>query len=178
MRIFLICISFVLLAASPAWAQDALEHAGETLKLDPVYVAPDAERGISDSEADDLRAEISDDEAGPLYIAVLPASADDDTGDDPVAALKQIAETVGEPGAYAAVIGNSFRAGSTDDPDLPPGRAGELARQAFEAKSDEGTAPVLSEFVRLVGQQREQQPSASAAIVVAVPGAPGRADPG
>ena len=75
MRIFLIAIAALLLAASPAQAQDALERAGETLKLDPVYVGPDAERGISDAEADDLRAQISDDEAGPLYIAVLPESA-------------------------------------------------------------------------------------------------------
>jgi len=137
-RIFLIGIAALLLAASPAQAQDALDHAAETLKLDPVYVAPDAERGISDSEADDLRAQISDDEAGPLYIAVLPESADDETGDDPVAGLRKIAETVDAPGVYAAVIGNSFRAGSVGD-DLPRGRTGELARQALTAKQSEGT---------------------------------------
>jgi hypothetical protein len=74
-RILLIAIASLLLAASPARAQGVLEHAAETLKLDPVYVAPDAERGISDSEADDLRSSISDEEAGPLYIAVLPGSA-------------------------------------------------------------------------------------------------------
>ena len=83
MRIFLIGIASLLLAASPARAQGALEHAAETLKLDPVYVAPDAERGISDSEGDDLRALISDEEAGPLYIAVLPGSVADEAGGEP-----------------------------------------------------------------------------------------------
>ena len=64
MRILLIGIASLLLVASPAQAQGVLEHAAETLKLDPVYVAPDAERGISDAEADDLRSLISDEEAG------------------------------------------------------------------------------------------------------------------
>ncbi|MEA2420875.1 MAG: hypothetical protein QOE60_3081 [Thermoleophilaceae bacterium] len=148
MRIILIAISLLLVAAAPARAQDALEHAAETLTLDPVYVAPDAEHAISDGEADDLRAQISDEHAGPLYIAVLPASA----GDDPVAALKQIVRTVDQPGVYAAVIGSSFRAGGTQG--QLDGRAGELARQAFDANKGDGTAAVLSEFVRLVGKER------------------------
>jgi hypothetical protein len=148
-RIFLIGIAALLLAASPAQAQDVLEHAAETLKLDPVYVAPDAERAISDSEADDLRALISDEEAGPLYIAVLPGSV----ADDPVAGLREIASTVEEPGVYAAVIGDAFRAGAVGD-DLTGARVGELAREAFNAKRDAGTAPVLEDFVSRVAKAR------------------------
>jgi hypothetical protein len=152
-RILLIGIAVLLLAASPARAQDALGHAADTLKLDPVYVDPEAERAISDGEADDLRAQISDDDAGPLYIAVLPGSATGESGGSPDAALAEVARSVGEPGVYAAVIGDSFRAGATGGI-LPRGRAGELAREALDAKRSAGTAAVLSDFVRRVGEAR------------------------
>ena len=91
-RIFLIGIAALLLAASPARAQDVLERAGETLKLDPVYVAPDAERGISDDEADDLRALISTRRRGRFAIAVLARLA----AADPIAGLRELARTVEE----------------------------------------------------------------------------------
>jgi hypothetical protein len=152
-RILLISLAFLLLVASPAQAEGVLERAGETLKLDPVYVHPDAERAISDSEADNLRDLISKENAGPLYIAVLPASAADEAGGSPDAALAKLASSVGEPGVYAAVIGDSFRAGATGGM-LPRGRAGALAREAFDAKRGDGTAAVLEDFVRRVGAAR------------------------
>jgi hypothetical protein len=152
-RILLIAIAVVLVAASPALAQDTLEHAADTLKLDPVYVDSDAQRAISDDEADDLRAQISDDSAGPLYIAILPASVLDDAGGSPERALRDLAGNVDEPGVYATVIGNSFRAGATSGV-LPTGEAGRLAREAFDAKRDDGTAAVLSDFVSRVGKAR------------------------
>ena len=153
MRILLIAIAAVLVAASPALAQDTVEHAADTLRLDPVYVDSDAERAISDGDADDLRAQISDQHAGPLYIAILPASALDEADGSPEGALRELADQVGEPGVYAAVIGNSFRAGATQGV-LPTGEAGRLARQAFVAKRDDGTAAVLSDFVARVGKAR------------------------
>ena len=133
-----------LAAAGPAHAEDVLERAGETLRLDPVYRAPDAENGISDSEADDLRSQITDEDADPLFIAVLPASADDSTGDDPVAALREIADKADEPGVYAAVIGRSFRAGATRD-ELSGVQVGALARAAINSHEPDGTAAVLSD---------------------------------
>ena len=153
MRILLIAIAVVLVAASPALAQDTVEHAADTLRLDPVYVDSDAQRAISDGDADDLRQQISDQNAGPLFIAILPASALEETGGSPEDALRGLADQVGEPGVYAAVIGDSFRAGATQGV-LPTGEAGRLARQAFDAKRDEGTAAVLSDFVRRVGKAR------------------------
>ena len=66
--------------------------------------------------------QISDDDAGPLYIAILPASALDDADGSPEGALRELADQVGEPGVYAAVIGNSFRAGATAG--RPAGRRG------------------------------------------------------
>ena len=56
-----------------------------------------------------------------------------------------------EPGTYAAVIGDEFRAGATEGA-LPQGVAGELAAQAFEAEKDKGTAAVLNDFVDRVDQ--------------------------
>ena len=153
MRIVFIVIALVLLAASPARAQGTLEHAAETLRLDPVYVDPDAERAISDSDADDLRELITDEDAGPLYIAVLPASAAREAGGSVDGALREIAGTTDEPGVYAGVIGDSFRAGATEGV-LPQGQAGELAREAFGAERSGGTTAVLEEFVRRVGKAR------------------------
>jgi hypothetical protein len=153
--VLLIGIATALAAAGPAHAEDVLEHAGETLTLDPVYVAPDAEFGISDDEADDLRSQITDEDADPLFIAVLARSADDSTGDDPVAALREIADKASEPGVYAAVIGRSFRAGATGDDELSGTQVGRIARSAFAAKRTNGTYAVLSEFVRRVGVVRK-----------------------
>src|SRR5919107_232776 len=115
----------MLLAASPARAQGTLERAAETLRLDPVYVDPDAERAISDSDADELRELIADEDAGPTE----------------------------EAGVYAGVIGDSFRAGATEGV-LPQGQAGELARAAFVAERARGTTAVLEDFVRRVGKAR------------------------
>jgi hypothetical protein len=159
-RILFIGIALALLLAGPARAQGVLEHAAETLRLDPVYVDPEAERGISDEDADDLRALISDEDAGPLYIAVLPGSATEEAGASAAAALREIAGTVKEPGVYAAVIGNAFRAGATEHV-LPQGRAGELAREAIDSKRGAGTTAVLSEFVRLVGKARRGEGSST-----------------
>jgi hypothetical protein len=159
--VLLIGLAAALGAAAPAHAEDVLEHAGETLTLDPVYVAPDAEFGISDDEADDLRTQITDEDADPLFIAVLPASADDSTGDDPVAALRDIADKANEPGVYAGVIGRSFRVGANDDDELSNAQVGAIARAAFAAEKANGTYAVLSEFVRRVGVVRESGASAS-----------------
>ena len=150
MRIILIGIFLLLVVAAPARAQAVLDHAADTLKLDPVYVDPEADRAPSDDEAEDLRAQIEEDDAGPLYIAVLPASAAREAGGSAESALAELARSVDEPGVYATVIGDRFRAGATEGI-LPRGRAGGLAREAIDSKRADGTAAVLSDFVRRVG---------------------------
>ena len=55
MRVLLLTVLLVLLAAPAARAQSGLDTAAEALKSDPVYVDPDAEAELSDSEADELR---------------------------------------------------------------------------------------------------------------------------
>jgi hypothetical protein len=145
--------SALLLLAGAAQAQDTLGSAADSLRRDPVYVDPDAERAISESEAERLRRAIAREDAGPLYLAILPAAAADQAGGDPEAVLLEIARGVDEPGTYAVIVGDAFRAGATDGV-LPGGAAGELASEAFEAESGAGPTAVLGDFVRRVGDAR------------------------
>jgi hypothetical protein len=140
----------ILAAAIPAHAQTAVSEAARALETSPVYVDPDAERALTDSEVARLREEIAKREAGPMYIVVLPGSAGDEAGGDPSAALREIAQELREPGTYAGVIGDSFRAGSVGV-DVP---ASELARESLDASATDGTFAVLSDFVRRVGEAR------------------------
>jgi len=139
-----------LLVAASAHAQSALENAAQALRDSPVYVDPDAERSLSERPQARLRELIADSGAGPMYIAVLPASARDEAGGDTTAALREIARDLREPGVYAGVIGDSFRAGSLGA-DVP---AGELASESLNAKGTDGTYAVLADFVRRVGDAR------------------------
>ena len=158
MRILLAVLSALLVLAGTAHAQGRLAAAAESLRQDPVYVDPEAERAISERQADRLREAIAREDAGPLYIAFLPAAAANEAGGDPKAALRELAGAVGEPGTYAVVIGDAFRAASTNGV-LP--EAGDLASQAFTAESEAGAAAVLEDFVRRVGDARAGDQSGS-----------------
>ena len=149
-RVLLFVLAATLAAAGPARAQSTLTEAADALRGTPVYVDPDAERALTDDEVAELRDLISRERAGPMYIVVLPASARDEAGGDPSAALREIAEELREPGSYAGVIGDSFRAGSIGV-DVP---ASDLAREAVEANAADGTLAVLEDFVRRVGEAR------------------------
>jgi hypothetical protein len=150
LRPLLLVIAACLVAAAPAQAQAVLSEAAQALRNSPVYVDPDAERALSGREQARLRELIAERDAGPMYIAVLPESARDGAGGDPTAALREIAREVGEPGVYAGVIGDSFRAGSVAI-DVP---AGQLAGESIEAHGSESTYSVLADFVRRVGEAR------------------------
>jgi hypothetical protein len=150
LRVVLSVVAATLAAAAPAGAQGTLGEAALALRDTPVYVDPDAERALSDAEVSRLRDLIADTGAGPMYVVVLPASATDEAGGDPSAALREVAEELREPGTYAGVIGHSFRGGSIGV-DVP---ASDLAREAVEAHSTEGTFAVLEGFVRGVGDAR------------------------
>ena len=153
MRLLCVTLLFLLLAPGLALAQGELDRAADSLALDPVYVDPDAERALSDQAAEDLRQTIADSDAGPIYIAVLPADAVREAGGDEAAALLEIARSVDEPGVYAAVVGNTLRAGATEGT-LPRGVAGELATEALNAERSRGTAAVLEDFVDRVAEAR------------------------
>lgn len=147
----LAALSFALLAAPAAEAGPLVDRAAEALGDAPVYVDPDAERAITDAEAERLGERISEADAGPLYLAVLPARAADESGGSADGVLEDLIRAMGENGTYAVVVGNSFRAASSE---LPAGDAGELATQAFTDHRKEGVAPTLLAFVDLVGEAR------------------------
>jgi hypothetical protein len=150
LRFVVTAILLSVVVAAPAEAQSVVDSAAQALRDTPVYVDPDAERALSEREQARLRELIADTGAGPMYVVVLPASARDQAGGDPAAALREIARDLGEPGVYAGVIGNSFRAGSLEA-DVP---ASDLARESIDAKGSEGTYAVLADFVRRVGDAR------------------------
>jgi hypothetical protein len=132
MRALLLTLAALLALAAPAAAQDAVDQAADALRSDPVYVDPDAERALSDSEAEALRARIED-EGVPVKVAILPASAGD---------AEQVATELRQAtGATAAVVvGNSFRVDGSRQIE-------NAASAAFEANSGEGVAAVLLDFV-------------------------------
>jgi hypothetical protein len=143
-------LALLLAVAAPAHAQGTLSEAARALDTNPVYVDESAERALTDSEVERLRDQIGERGAGPLYLVVLPESASDEAGGDPSNALREIAQELREPGTYAGVIGNSFRAGSVGV-DVP---ASELARESLDARGTDATFAVLSDFIARVGEAR------------------------
>jgi len=150
LRVVLSVLAATLAVATPARAQGELSAAAQALRDSPVYVDPDAERALTGDEVSRLRELIAEEDAGPMYVAVLPESARDEAGGDPSAALREIAGELREPGTYAGVIGDSFRAGAAGV-DVP---AADLAREALDAHAADGTVAVLEDFVRRVGKAR------------------------
>ena len=139
-------VVMVGLAAGTASASVDLGEVAGALRGDPVYVDTDAERALSEGEINDLRSAIRGANT-PIYIAVLPVSAADLAGGDAAEVAGQLADAVGRPGTYGVVVGDRFRAGSTE---LPAGEAADLAQAALDANGDD-TAAVLNDFVDQVG---------------------------
>ena len=139
--------------AAPASAQEEVDRAVEALQSQPVYVDPGANDVLSPGDAAGVADEIDKKNAGPLYIVVMPGSAAESFGGDPVGVLREIQSKLGRPGTYAGIIGSHFRAGATGGI-LPQGEAGNLATQAFNAHHTEGAKAVLTDFVDRVGAAR------------------------
>src|SRR3954465_1182487 len=104
----LVTALLVLLVFAPsAAAQDDIQAAADSLRRDPVYVAPGAELA-GQVDADALRDEVRSSGASPIYIAVLRG----DAAASPAEALNELHDAGGLRGTYAVVAGRSFRAGS------------------------------------------------------------------
>ena len=147
-----------LVLASPAAAQDSLlDQAAADLRSDPVYVHPDTNLVDAGDERRIERA-IDDEAGGPLFVAVLPASARQEVGGTTADVAIRLGRLLETEGVYAVVVGNQFRAVSTD---LGRDQAGALATRAFLTHRDEGVAAVLVDFVQRVGAVRERSRSSS-----------------
>jgi hypothetical protein len=128
----LLILTAGLAAAPAAGAQGVIDTAARALASDPVYVAPDAKPSLTAAEAAALRRRIERGDAGPVYVAILPASAVDEAGGDPGEVVRRLATA----GSYTV-----------------PG-TGRAATAALEAHRDEGVAAVLNDWVDRVAQAR------------------------
>ncbi len=150
--------ALALAAPAPAQvlAQDTLlERTAEELKSDAVFVHPETTLVSADEERRLERA-IDEKAGGPLFVAVLPASARQEGGGTTADVALRLGRLVGSDGVYAVVVGNQFRAVSTD---LGRDQAGALATRAFLTNRDEGVTAVLLDFVQRVGAVRERSES-------------------
>ena len=160
-RVLLTLLALLALLPAAAHAQStavqsgAAERAAAALRTDPVYVAPDADPGLTAAERGSIRRAISGANAGPVYVAVLEPEAVNEAGGDPGALLREVALAMDRPGTFVLVAGRTLRAGSTL---LPEGRAGELAREAIDARRGDGLAAILRDLVGRVGEARAAGP--------------------
>src|SRR4051794_8653607 len=147
MRLALIVL-LALALAPVANAGESIDRAASSLANDPVYIDPASTYHV---DAAALRSEIESNGDGPIYIAVLSAAALAEGGGDATGVIDQLHTALGRRGVYAAVVGNHFRAESTD---LSGGQAGKLATAAFNAHRSDGVQAVLLDFVDRVGAAR------------------------
>jgi hypothetical protein len=155
-----------------AQAGPIIDRAVAALRLDPVYVDPAAELAASPADQDRLRQKLDSAGAGPVYIAILPTAAEQESGGSPDGVLQAIHDGLGQKGTYAAVIGRHFRAGSDV---LPQGVAGRLATEALAAHRGQGVTATLLDLIDRVAAERsgggdggasDGQPSGGGGVVI------------
>jgi hypothetical protein len=151
LRLTLLPLVLLAVAATPALAhaQGQIEDAARALASDPVYVAPGAERALSSAQAGELRRRIERGDAGPVYVAVLPAAAVDEAGGSADEVVPQLYRALGRQGTFAVVAGNHFRAGSSN-----LHGASDAGTAALNAHAGDGVAAVLTDFVDRVADLR------------------------
>jgi len=158
MRTLGLTVLAALALAATAAAQDTLlDRTAAELRSDPVYIHPDTTLVSADDERRIERA-IDDQARGPLFVAVLPASARQEAGGTTADVALRLGRLVEGDGVYAVVVGNQFRAVSTD---LGRDQAGALATRAFLIHRDDGVTAVLLDFVQRVGAVRERSRSSA-----------------
>ena len=147
-RTFVVLLAVVagLATAPAAVAGPVLDRAVSALRDEPVYVAPAAERRLTEAEADELRARIAAADST-IYVVVLPARARSEADGTPEGVVRVLMQRLPGQETVAALVGDSFRGGSTA---LEPREGAALAEEAFSRHSSEGVGPTLEGFVELV----------------------------
>jgi hypothetical protein len=137
----------VALLAGPALAGPYVDRSAGALRRDPVYVDPGARRALPPAAASVLRERVR--RAGtPIYVAVLPAAALREAGNDPNRLAGAIAAALGRGGTVAVAAGSRTGAGSNT---LEPGVASAAIRAASGAHR--GNLPAaLNDFVDRAGR--------------------------
>src|SRR5262245_837001 len=125
--------------AAPAPAGDRVDQAAAGLRIDPLYLAPGADRVIPQEQADRISGRLRR-ASTPIYIAILPVAAIRETGRDPGRLPAALYLASGRrDGTYAVLAGSHFRAGSTELGTI----ADEIARDAQAAGDGNDTATIL-----------------------------------
>ncbi len=128
-----------------AGAQTALDQAAQTLRGDPVYVDPAAEKA-GDIDAGRLRELIRSGDT-PVYVAVVPAAALQEADGDPGRLAVLLGEQVRQPGTYAVLAGDVLGAAST----VLPARSGRAAGLGVVPGRRPGRAPGRARNLRRAG---------------------------
>src|SRR4051812_35006196 len=123
MRRALIVVAAAALASSAASARaaDVFDRAAAALRVHPVYLDAEAPTVMSREQRRALEAQIRADKADPLFIAILPVSARNETGDSATRAARELARRLGRDGVYAVLIGSAVRGGQFGDAGVPSG---------------------------------------------------------
>jgi hypothetical protein len=143
----------LLVLAAPAVAQRPVDEAASALKSDPVYVDPSAELA-EQVDADALKARIESAGAAPLFIAVLPQSAQINSAGRTLLSLRQ---AVGRKGTYALAVGNEFR---TLGDGFDAAAAGQSARSAHP----DDLEATLEQFIDATGKAQDDAGAGGSAL--------------
>ena len=155
----LLTLLLAAILAAPALAQSGgIEGAVSALRSSPVYVDPAADPKLSDRQASALRDRIETQRAGPMYVAVLPASALDEAGGDPAAVAERVANGIGARATYVVVTGRHVEAGGSV---LGRGVEQELVDQAISARGPDLDG-ILTDLVDRVARAKREGPSGGA----------------
>lgn len=144
MRLLGLVVAALLALTGTAYAQSGVDTAADALKNDPVYVDPNAEQA-DQVDADALRARIKSAGAEPMFIAVLPQSAQVNSAGRTLIALR---EAVGLKGTYALALGNEFR---TLGDGFDAAAAGQSARSAHP----DDLEATLEQFIDSAGKAQD-----------------------
>jgi hypothetical protein len=152
-RALAVAVAAALTLTANAGAGQRVDAAVGALQSSPVYVDSTAELAIGGGDQARLRAAIDASNAGPMYIAILPLAAENETGGNPDGVLQALHDGLKRDGTYAVVVGRHFRAGSEGA--LRPGVAGRLATEALDAHRSDGVTATLIDFVHRVAAARQ-----------------------
>ncbi|HEX6675332.1 MAG TPA: hypothetical protein VF486_09935 [Actinomycetes bacterium] len=152
--LLLLLLGGLLLLPGAAEAGQYVDRAVAGLRQQPLYVDPDARSVLKPETINHLEGALEK-VGAPMYVAVLPEVAKQETGGKPDQLLTQIGNGVNRPGVYALVAGRSFLAGASPNSGWRRGVIPGLANQAVgNSNGDEDAAVVnFTERVRIAVAQ-------------------------
>jgi hypothetical protein len=126
-------------------------------------VDPAAQGTLDPASAGRLRSKVEASDAGPVYIAVLPADAKAEAGGSTDGVVSRLVRAAGRQGTYIVVVGTELRAGSTAGTPFGEGIVPSLATDAVAAHRGQGAEAVLTDLVNRLAEvaSGESEPGGS-----------------